>query len=188
MVGQSLYIAKVYQFQGIDPQTGIYTFRDYDKDGVISYPNDAQYVQKTGYDFYGGIGNSISYKAFQFNLFIQFVRQVNINYTSNFLMPGALIYSATDNQPTEVLDRWESPEKTGKTERFTQDFSSAAGLAYSNFQFSNRDYTNASFIRVKNISISYIFPLNLLNSLHLKGVKFNLQFQNLFHIYSLSGF
>ncbi len=40
VVGMPLNVAKVFEYKGVDPATGIYQFRDYNNDGKVSAPAD----------------------------------------------------------------------------------------------------------------------------------------------------
>jgi hypothetical protein len=87
IVGQPINFTRVLHFLGVDPKTGAAQYEDINKDGVVDF-ND-RYVAKIGTPYYGGLGNSVSYKGFQFDIFFQFNHrfgQTNIINTR----PGAL--------------------------------------------------------------------------------------------------
>jgi TonB-linked SusC/RagA family outer membrane protein len=188
VIGQSLFISKVYAYRQVDPQSGVYTFEDYNHDGKISSPDDRQYIQKTGYDFYGGVGNTLSWGPLQLDIFIQFVRLHNIQYISNYGMPGSFSAFAGGNEPTSLMDRWQEPGQTAPTQRFSQNAASPAGKAYTQFKSSDQDYTNASYARLKNLTLSYNCPVARLNRWHLKQVKIYLQAQNLLSVTQYPGY
>ena len=175
-VGQSLFIQERYRYTGIDPTTGIYTFEDVDKDGAISYPNDLQTKKKVTQIFYGGLQNSIQVKNFQFDLFFQFVKQTGFNYILFQSAPGF-----ESNQPNIVLKHWQKPGDVSNIQRYTQDYSSDAYNAYSNSAYyADNSISDASFIRLKNLSVSYQLPGKWKQQLHLESCKVYLRAQNLF--------
>ncbi len=174
-VGKPLYLYKSFHYTGVDPKTGIYTFEDVDKDGVISYPNDILPIKSVSRDYYGGIENDIRFKQFQVNIFFQFVKQTGRNYS--YYYPG--VPGSTFNQPAFVLSRWQKPGDPSSIQQFTQSFSSAAYSSFSNYRMSDNTISDASFIRLKTISISYQLPIRQSAGSAIQGIKIYLQGQNL---------
>ncbi|MGS2741848.1 SusC/RagA family TonB-linked outer membrane protein [Sinomicrobium sp. M5D2P17] len=183
-VGKSLYIQRSYHFTGVDPETGINTFEDVNGDGNISFPNDIQFLREITQDYYGGIQNSISYKGLEVDFLFQFVKQTGLTYINGFTIPGFMT-----NQPTVVLDRWQQLGDQSEIQRFTQSFGSNAGQAYNNSRnYGDNRIGNASFIRLKNVSLSYSFPENILEQLKLESLRLYVQGQNLWTITNYIGF
>ncbi len=84
------------------------------------------------------------------------------------------------NQPTYVLNRWQNPGDQSAVQKFTQDYSSEAYAVYSTISYSgDNTISDASFIRLKNLSISYILPLDGKKDRFLRAAKIFLQGQNL---------
>jgi TonB-dependent starch-binding outer membrane protein SusC len=175
IVGKSLFIRELYHGTGVDPQSGLYTFLDVNKDGMISYPQDLQASKEISQQFYGGFLNSFTYKGFRLDFLFQFVKQTNYNYLlTSASQPGML-----GNQPTLVLDRWQKPGDKTNIERFSQDYGVAYN-AYADAVYSgDNTIGDASFIRLKNLSLSYQF--NFLQS------KIFLHCQNLLTITHYAG-
>ncbi|HMH34147.1 MAG TPA: SusC/RagA family TonB-linked outer membrane protein, partial [Puia sp.] len=174
VVGQSLYIQKLFHNTGVDPQTGIYSFEDADKNGSIDYPQDLIAIKKIGKDFYGGLQNTLQYKGWRLDFLFQFVRQTGLNYMYYFAAAGRL-----SNQPDIVLSRWQKPGDQTNIQQFSQNFSSPATRAYFNNQLSDHATGDASFIRLKNLSFSYQFPTNWTGKIHLQDCRIYLQGQNI---------
>jgi hypothetical protein len=92
------------------------------------------------------------------------------------------------NQPTLVLSRWQHPEDHISIQQFTQDESSAAYQAWENSIVSGDNViSDASYIRLKNISLSYHFPQNWLEKNNLQDLRVYIQGQNLFTISGYQG-
>lgn len=182
VVGQSLDILKGFRYLGIDPVTGIYQFEDANKDGKLSY---ADYVatKRTGTFLYGGLQNSLQYKGWQLDVLIQFVKQHQFNYLYTYNAPGV----AMINQPAGVMDRWQAQGSSGNVQRFTQAYGEEAVDADFNLGRSDAAITDASFIRLKNLSLGYHLPDKWLKAAHLKNARFYLQGQNLFTITPYKG-
>jgi len=176
VVGKSLFVKNNYHLLGVDKQSGLYQFQDVDKDGQISTPNDLLPLKQIAKNYYGGLENSFKYKGFQCFIFLQFVKQTGLDYIGFFGSPGAL-----SNQPTKVLQRWKIPGDNSEIQKFGQTGSTLSAFTKTAFTSDGR-ISDASFVRLKNISISYNLPNTLLNKMHLTTLKVFLQAQNLFTI------
>lgn len=170
-VGEPLTIRLVNKSLGVDPETGVYQFQDFDEDESISFPNDRQEIIDPVPEYYGGLQNSINYKGLELNFFIQFVKQKGGNYHSFFTMPGLL-----SNQPAIVMERWQNPGDNSNVQRFS---SFAAFTPWSNQRDSNAGYLDASFVRLKNVSLSYQIPQQIIQRWRLQNVRLYMQAQNL---------
>ncbi len=181
--GKSLSIIRGFNYLGVDPQSGLYTFEDVNKDGVI-YDGDYQFFGNTDPKFFGGLQNNISYKNFDLSFFFQFTKQLGLNYLAQLssTAPGSLI-----NQPTLVLDRWQKPGDQAEVQRLAATFDGPAPTAIAALAQSNGIYTDASFIKLKNVSVSYRLPSSLLNRLHIGACRLYVEMQNLLTITSYKG-
>lgn len=181
-VGHSLTVIKSLQYLGVDPQTGIYHFSDVNRDGEL---NSKDYVINGNRDtrYYGGINNSVSYKNWRFEVFAEFRKQRGANYLAvSSLLPGTI-----GNQPKLVLQRWQKPGDIAPVQRFTSSFGSDASFAFFNLNISDGIYTDASFVRLKNMSISYTLKKRMVSKLKMMEGRIYLQGQNLFTITGYKG-
>lgn len=174
VIGQSLYAQKVYQVKGVDLQTGIYTFAT-KSPGIPVYPDDLATVKDIAKDYYGGIQNTFKYKQWSLDIFIQFVKQTSYNFKKTFALPGTM-----NNQPVEVLDRWQKPDDRASFQKFTRSYGTETGSVYNAYTASDQSIGDASYARLKNLSLSYQLPSSLLKRWHLQGIRLYLQGQNLF--------
>jgi hypothetical protein len=174
-VGKSLFIKYVYHYTGVNPETGIYTFQTTNADGNPTAPGDFVISQPVTQKYFGGFQNTFQYKGFQLDVFFQFVKQLGYNYIStlnNF--PGF----NNQNQPAVVLGRWQAAGDKTNIQQFTSTFGTA-GNAYANLQLSDAAIADASFVRLKNLSLSYEMPSAWKQKMRLKNVKIFVQGQNL---------
>lgn len=181
--GKSLSIIRGFRYLGVDPQTGLYTFEDVNKDGVI-YNGDYQYFGNTDPRFYGGFQNNLRYKNFDLSFFIQFTKQRGANYISQLSsnVPGWLI-----NQPTIVLSRWQHQGQKAELQKYTASFYSPAYPSGSALGLSDGAYADGSFARLKNVSISYRFPSGWLRKVRVSDCRVYLDTQNLLTITGYKG-
>ncbi|WP_146897071.1 SusC/RagA family TonB-linked outer membrane protein, partial [Chryseobacterium lathyri] len=90
VVGYPVTIARVYQYEGIDPVTGLFRFKDFNGDGKINSPDDNKAVEKLGVRFFGGWSNNLRFGNWSASFLWQFVKQRNWNYNRSMPMPGIL--------------------------------------------------------------------------------------------------
>jgi len=179
VVGKSLYIQKLYHFQNVDPQTGLYTFSTANSDGNPSYPNDLTSVKEISQKFYGGFQNTFSYKRFHLDIFFQFVKQTGYSYvaTANYSMPGTM-----NNQPISVLNNWKTNGQVATIQQFSTG--GTADSRYYAYRQSDAAIVDASFIRLKNLAFSYTIPAEKLG---VRNAQIYIQAQNLFTITNYFG-
>ncbi|RNL87739.1 SusC/RagA family TonB-linked outer membrane protein [Sinomicrobium pectinilyticum] len=185
VIGEPLNIAKVYQYLGANQETGEYQFQDVDEDENVSSPNDTQFVKEIGQQYYGGINNSLTYKGLQLDFFFQFVKQVTQSYRNAFTAPG---FSAIGgNQPIEVLGRWQQPGDITDIPRFSATNSLFSTSFGSRWKSSDHAYEDTSFIRLKNVSLSWNLPMEVAHKLKLQQARIYIQGQNLLTITNYRG-
>jgi TonB-linked SusC/RagA family outer membrane protein len=175
VIGKPLHVLFAYQFKKVDSQTGIYQFDDLDKNDIISSPNDLEVIGEIRQKLFGGMQNNLTYKHWQLNVFFQYVNQTGRNYLSTLsTVPGAI-----GNQPTIVLNRWQSSGDRTEIQKFTEKPGTPAYSAYNNFKKSSAIIQNASFLRLKNLSISYNIPNTLLRKGNVNNGRVYVEAQNL---------
>ncbi len=184
VIGESLNRVFIGQYLGVDQTTGLYTAKDVNGD-KLSNTADWASIGDTDPDFYGGLNNTISYKRFSASFFFQFTKQMGrdwrISNTTN--QPGSIY-----NVPTLALDRWQSAGQITDVQKYTTSVGSITGTSgFYAMYFSGRSYTDASFVRMKNVYLSYDIPARWLNVAHISALKFYIQGQNLFVISGYEG-
>lgn len=177
VIGESLYIRKLYDYQGIDSTTGLFQFKDYNQDGQITSIEDRKVSVDLSPQFIGSWQNSLVYKQWTMDFLFQFVKKKGYNEFYSFGTPGMM-----SNFPVAVLDRWQKPgDKDKKFQRYTTGVDSKALQAYNNFLSSTGVIEDASYIRLKTIAISYRLPIKELNGL------IYIQGQNLWTLTKMKG-
>ncbi|WP_268225202.1 TonB-dependent receptor [Sinomicrobium oceani] len=171
-VGEPLGVLFAYHYMGVNTETGLYTFEDVNEDGLIRLADDGQFQKEIGLEYFGGFQNNLTYKGFQLDIFLQFVKQTGRNYLNYFGNPGSF-----SNQPVNVQNRWQQSGDHTDIQQYTQ--TGAARSAYLNVQRSDYRIGDASFVRLKNVSLSYQFPPTLLKKLKLADLRVYVQGQNL---------
>lgn len=177
VIGKPLTIVKLYHSLGVDPETGIYEFTDYNDDGNIGRWEDRQWVEDLSPQFYGGLGNTFSMGNLTLDIFFQFKRQKAYNTLRFDATPGF-----TGNKTVDLYDRWKTVGDVKTIQR------ASSGMTFSGDrgsfqQESNAAVSDASFVRLRNISLNYTVP-SLGNR---RDVKIYLQGQNLLTLTKYTG-
>lgn len=170
VIGKSLDIQKTYHYLGVDPSTGLYKIEDVNNDGFYTDP-DKVIPSFLGQKFFGGLDNRIQYKGIELAILFQFVKQTGRSYQFRQNMPGLFL-----NQEKEVLNRW---QKEGDITN-VQKFGVESDKTYELFRESNASIVDASFLRLKNVSLSYNLPRQLIEKMKMQNARLFLRAQNLF--------
>ncbi len=189
IIGKPLTYNRVIRSAGIDPNTGIYQF--YDKDGHLTFTPingiDNNRLMVTTPMYYGGFENKLEYKGIELDITLQFIEQIGQNYLYSLGLPGRYSILNASNLPLPYTNTWTSKNTKAPLEQLTTGFGTPAGLAYASATYSDLAYTDASFIRCKNISVSYNLPANFLRKTGMAGMRIYVLAQNLFTISGYKG-
>lgn len=174
IIGKPLNLLLGYTFLGVDKQSGMYSYDDVNRDGILN-SKDYLYQGTTDPDFFGGFGNVLQFKGVDLSIFFEFRKQRGrhpiYGYTNT---PGSFV-----NQPVAVMDRWQKPGDMSTYQKYTQAPGNQASAAASRLIFSNAVLTNASFVRLRNMAISYSLSEMPTKKLKTLSSKLYLQCQNL---------
>lgn len=178
IIGQPLNIStRLYRYTGVDPETGIYTAVDVNQDGQMNLDDRTERV-KLDASLFGGFKNTLVYRQFSLDFLFSFRKQKGRNYLYYIEDPGMM-----NNIPAILYDQfWREPGQRALLQRPTQSYSSEAYNARNYFQTSNASYSDASFIRLRNVSLSYNLPVPSLQRLRITNARLYLQAENLFRI------
>lgn len=175
-VGHSIYSSYSFPYKGVNPENGQYTYYSatYKSDTINpKYPTDMAPSKPITQNYYGGFSNRLSYKRFQLDIFLQFVKQLGYNYLYYFKRPGTVNF----NQPVAVLSRWRKPGDVTNIGRFS---TKGGADPYSDLSASEDVISDASFVRLKNVALSYQLPALWRSSAKVQNARVYLQAQNLF--------
>ena len=179
VIGKALSIIKRYNYLGVNPQTGFYQVEDVNADGVIN-TNDRVKIQFVGRYCNLGFSNSLQFKGFQVDILLQYMNQVAGNYLRKWGPPGLVL----SNQPAEVMQRWRNIGDLSDMQKFAL---SSANVPYSTFQGTEESSSDASFLRLKNLNVSYKLPDGVVKKTRLHSSVIFIQGQNLFTITNYKG-
>ena len=181
--GQSINVAKVFRYAGVNEQNGLYQF--YDRNGQITQNpdpvTDKTGVVNIGRKYYGALDNRLAYKNISLDFVFSFVNQYGPTSFSqvNGFLPGSGLVAMTP----DFLSRWQKPGDKTNMQRMVspatiQQLSDIVKIAQT-ARSSARAYGNASFIRLQNVSLSYECPQHWTKKMHIDNLKCFIQAQNL---------
>lgn len=182
-VGYPLRTFILSQYAGVNASTGRAIW--YDQDGMLTYnPGTAAIGDYAPYgvpnelpDFYGGWSNNLIYKGFSLGVFFQYDygRILYDNFSRNLSRKG-------DSQINGISwyydNRW---LEEGQITSVPRSIDGAAERNNARGDFASTRYLqDASYIRLKNISLGYELPRQWLSGLHLQKTRLYIQANNLY--------
>ncbi len=177
MVGEPLGVFWGYRSLGVDPSTGDIAFDDVNGDGKIT-SEDMTVIGNPNPKFSGGLTNIFTYKHFELNLFLFF------NY-GNDIYNGERMYieamKGPDNQLQTILDRWMKPGDITSVPRATESDPN------NNNRNSSRFIEDGSYLRIKNVTLSYLFGPKFCEKLNIRFAKLFATVSNLYTFTNYSG-
>lgn len=174
-IGQPLSVLFGYQYLGVNPANGNYSVKDQNGDGVY---DDKDYIILGNTDpvFYGGLQNTIRYKNISVDFLFQFVKQMGrdpVLGNSGTIGSGA-------NLPDYILgDHWQKPGDRVTYGKFTQAYGTDLYNSYNLASLSGAQLTDASYIRLKTLSIMYALPSSWLRTISIQRLSIYAEGQNL---------
>jgi TonB-linked SusC/RagA family outer membrane protein len=196
LVGQSLSTVYLYHYLGVSPLNGNYAIQDYNHDGVISsgglnyaplsIQNDNNVAVKLNPQYTGGINTQFNFKGVYVSMLFDFVKQIGRNAFVSNGMPGTILF----NQPEELVNNhWQKPGDIKPYRAYStgtvQESNSVQNSIY--FNASDGVYTDASFIRLSNLSVAYNLPKVVAARLGMKGCNFFMNAENVFVLTKYKG-
>ena len=156
--GKPLYSMWVYDYLGVDPQTGDAIYRDVTGDGLIT-ADDKLVVGDAWPDFDGSWRNVITYKRFtlDFNFYFKSGNKI-FNYTRSFLETGGKNGVKRAMQASS-LNYW---EKAGDTNVLPRPKSTQNADGSTNYEQQNSRFVeDGSFIRLRSVTFGYNLPTSV---------------------------
>lgn len=176
--GYPMYSFYMHNQTGVDPETGEIQFEDVDGDGEFSTSSDRKIVGDANPDFYGGLTNTFNYKGFDLSFLFQFsYGNEQLNLTRFFMEHGG---SRSTNFSKSQLKRWQNIGDITEVPKMTAD-NYASDLRPSRF------VEDASYLRLKTISLGYTIPKNIASKVKLSSARIYISGQNVLTFTKYSG-
>ncbi|MEH6659916.1 SusC/RagA family TonB-linked outer membrane protein [Leeuwenhoekiella marinoflava] len=175
-VRESLNIQFLYDYTGVDPETGLYRVVDVNEDGVYNF-DDRVVVRDLTRTLFGGFRNQFTYGRLSLDFLWEFVVQDGQQYYSA-AAPGR--FGSILQEDYER--RWQSPGAITNIQKASQGLD--ALRSYFRFLTSDGIYTDTSFLRLRTLGLSYELPAE---SLGINSCVLFLQGQNLLTLTAYRG-
>ncbi len=172
VIGLPVDITKRYQYNGVNPQTGLPTYQDINGDGTITFAGD-RYIVKYGHPYFGGINNSFSYKGLTLDFMFQYNHRYGVLNPTLTSSPAGINYV---NQSTAILNRWSA---VGDVALYPAA-STSSDASYNNLTSSDLNWGDASYWKLKTVSLNYTLPKQIVSKIKLSNLSVYVQGQNIY--------
>lgn len=189
-------------------RAGDVRYYDYNKDGDIT-DDDRLYVGKATPDYYGGITSTMRWKNFELGIFAQFSAGAQImsawrggggsEGTDHLGVAVSNIKGYQNGELVEVkqffnvrkdvvYDYWRGEDTSNTTPRPVMSGVHTGYAVDYNTQVSTRYLEDASYFKIKSITLSYNLPQKALQKLSLRGARIYVSLDNFFTFTKYSGY
>ena len=176
---KSLYTFYLRDWYGVNPSNGDPLW--YDESGnLTSDVAKARYIYTGSPEpkATGGFNTSFTWKGLTLSAFFEFVYGNNVFMASQFDLDG---YDMTGNTTTYSLGYWEKPGDTGVHPK------PVAGNPKRPYSNSTRYLQDGSYMRIKDVSLSYAFPEKFLKAVKMQGLRVYVSALNPYTFHNVKG-
>ena len=176
---KGLYTFYLRDWYGVNPSNGDPLW--YDEEGKLtSDVSKARYVYEGSPEpkATGGFNTSLSWKGLTLSAFFEFVYGNNVFMASQFDLDG---YDMTANTTTYSLGYWEKPGDTGVHPK------PVAGNPKRPYSNSTRYLQDGSYMRIKDVTLSYSLPENVLKAIKMQGLRIYVSALNPYTFHNVKG-
>lgn len=178
--GRDIYTFKMKEWAGVDPETGrgMWYKNATGDETTFSYSAASKrYLGKASPDFQGGVSSSLTYKGFDFAFQMNYSIGGKI-YGSNLRYDEQFGNSFGSNFTNYVYDnRWKNPGDIAKVPMMY------FGTGASWNSHSSRFLMDASYLKLRSLTIGYTLPQTILKSVGMKTLRV---FANADNVYTFS--
>lgn len=184
MIGQPLGVFYGAEYAGVDPDNGDGLFYVNETEGSDETTTDfnlANYVVigDPNPDFISGITNNFAYKNISLDVTLQSVYGNDVNLQGDYWMSSNA--SQYDNQTIDQLDAWQNPGDETDIPENRLLFANGTEAR------SSRYLSDASYLRVKTVTLSFTFPKRLTEKMNMSSLRLYTSAYNLFTFTNYTG-
>ena len=180
-VGKGMYTFYLKDYYGVNPSNGDPLWRT--EDGVLTNSfNKAGYIYAGSPEpkFIGGFNTAISWKGVSLSSFFEF-KQGNMVFIGENRYINSDSNQMTMNGSTNMLNHWKNPGDIGVNPK------PYAGSSTNSYNASNsRWLEDGSYLRIKDITLSYNLPAKIANQIKLGGLKVYVSAMNLYTFHDVN--
>ncbi len=155
--GYPIGALETFVFTGVDVNNGNAIYKDINGNGSIG-SGDETLVGSAQPDYYGGLSNSVTYGQFNLDFLVNFSVGQEIYNVGQYIIENR--FNNFSNYTIDVLDRWQQPGDVTSVPRIYNS-------GHPNTRISSRYISDGSFVRLRNVTLSYNFPPSMLSRIKL---------------------
>ena len=176
---KSLYTYYLRDWYGVNPSNGDPLW--YDEEGKLTSDHSkARYVYEGSPEAKatGGFNTSITWKGLTLSAYFEYVYGNKVFMASQFDLDGA---DMKGNTTTASLNYWQKPGDTGVNPK------PVAGAPKAPYKNSTRYLQDGSYLRIKDITLSYALPENVLKAIKMQGLRVYISALNPYTFHNVKG-
>lgn len=176
-VGEPLQQYRRAHYAGVNPADGRPFY--YDDDEELTYltqDEDGELVGNNSADFFGGLENTFTFGGLSLNVFFQY------DYGRTTWNASRYYHTAqdSDNAATYVMeDAWQEPGDITYVPKHFESGVVPFGSAYNQYSSTTRLQEDASYIRLKEVRLTYTLPSSFTEGHGLRNLTLYVQGNNL---------
>lgn len=188
--GHEAYAIFAYDYAGLDasgdPQIRLSDGK-ITKDLNVAKPEDMLFMGTYQPKWSGGFSNTFRYNGFSLtaniiaNLGHVMRKDVNTLYNGNRLAPGAGSLTS-GNTHADFDNRWKQPGDEAFTDipRWIGNVNTSTTTRYVNYYiYANTNVLDASFMKLRDVTLAYALPRNIVRKIRAQQVALNIQMSNI---------
>ena len=151
--------------------------------GTFGYPGDRKVIGNSTPRYEYGARIGADYKGFDFSIFVQGVGSRQIWGSGQLAIPGYHIQDGA--MPQAIAGNYWRPDRTDAF--YPRPWHNGGENTNYSLQVQSRYLLNMAYTRIKNISLGYTFPQNLLKTVYLSKARVYVSLENFFTFDNLRG-
>jgi TonB-linked SusC/RagA family outer membrane protein len=164
--------------EGVNPATGDIVFSDLNDDGIIN-DDDRTVIGDANPDLQLGLNNSISIGGFTLDVLFQAILGNDVFNATRIETEGMF---TVNNALASTANRWQNEGDITRIPR------AVFGDPNQNSRISSRFIEDGSHLRLRNVTLSYNLPTDLLNRFNVQAMSVYFSGQNLWVLTDYSGY
>jgi TonB-linked SusC/RagA family outer membrane protein len=171
----------VTSVSGINVLPGSFKFKDLNGDGTIDLDNDRTFISNSAPKFFGGMTNTFNYKNFDLTVFLQGSYGNEVFNEARWRLEGGALLSYMNVTKDFYYNHW-TPDNP------TNEYGSFADRNVTALSTSSYYVEDASYLRLKNITIGYTLDNDLMSKFGLEQARIYVTGNNLLTWTNYTGF
>ena len=175
--GEPLSVIYGLHYTGVNDSTGLFSFADLNHDGNYTAA-DYEVSGSAAPGLLAGWGNRITAGRWSIDFFGEYRKQRGKTYLASISTPGTML-----NMPVVLPAGWTKPGEGAVMQRYTAGTTyNDAMQAFSLMGSSDGVYGDASYFKLRNLTVSYHVPERIVKRIKGRELRVYCQMQNLFTI------